>query len=156
MSAGLNQAIVMGKLLAAPEHISTKTGSVMLKATLEVSTHRRNADGKNEEQTSRVPITLFGKTATIFEQYVSPGDLVQVLGRLDGFERPAKSGAGTWLTLSFVVEQLILLPNGKREGPATTPAVHPAPQQRQFGHGFKPAPKTVAINELGEPDDIDF
>jgi single-stranded DNA-binding protein len=161
MSSGFNQAIVMGRLSAPAESIPTKSGSIMLKATLEVSTFRHVADGANEEQVTKLPVTIFGKLASTFAQYVDVGHLVQVVGRLDGYERPGKSGAGSWLTLSFIVEQLILLPNGKRDIPNTPSAGRPiearlTPTQKEFGQGFKPITRAVTHNELGEPSDIDF
>jgi single-stranded DNA-binding protein len=113
MSSGFNQAIVMGRLVAPPERIQTKSGSLMLKATLEVSTYRRGADGAGDEQTTRVPAILFSKIAKTLEKYVEVGHLVQLVGRLDGYERTSSSG-DSWLTLNFVVEQLILLPNAKK------------------------------------------
>jgi single-stranded DNA-binding protein len=161
MSSGFNQAIVMGRLIAPAESIPTKSGSIMLKATLEVSTFRRGADGTNEEQITKLPVTIFGKLATTFAQYVDIGHLVQVVGRLDGYERPGKSGAGSWLTLSFIAEQLILLPNGKRDSanPAATgrpTEQRQTPAQKEFGQGFKPPTRSVTHNEFGEPSEIDF
>jgi len=112
-ASGFNQAIIMGRLITPPDRIATKSGSAMMRATLEVTTVRRGSNGTYEEQVTRVPATLFGKTAETFEKYVEPGHLVQLVGRLDGFERKSSNGA-TWLTTNFVVEQLILLPNVKR------------------------------------------
>ena len=47
---------------------------------------------------AHVPATLFGKLAETFESYVAPGQLVQVIGRLDAFEKQGKNGKA-WLTL---------------------------------------------------------
>jgi single-stranded DNA-binding protein len=163
MSAGFNQAIVLGRLVANPERIATKSGSVMLKAIIEVSTYRRSADGKGEEQTTKVPCTLFGKQAETFEKYVEIGHFVQLVGRLDGYERKSQTTGEKWLTPSFVVEQLILLPNGRTTSFAalrnaavskSQSAAKPKTEPRNYDRA--PVLKDVSLNEDGEPDDIPF
>jgi len=91
MSSGFNSAVILGRRIATPERIQTKSGSVMLKATLEVSTYRRSADGSGEEQTTKLPVTLFGKLATTFEQYVEVGPTARIgsLPQLRGRFKPS-------------------------------------------------------------------
>jgi single-stranded DNA-binding protein len=153
MSAGFNQVVIMGRLIAPPERIATKSGSVMIKVTLEVATFRRGTDGINQEQITKVPATLFGKLAETFEAYVEPGHLVQLAGRLDGFERKAKGG-GAWLTLSFIAEQLILLPNGAKR--QETPKKSPPSTARERDWDRSPELRDVPINSEGEPVDLPF
>jgi single stranded DNA-binding protein len=160
MSAGFNQAIILGRLTASPEHIQTKSGSLMIKAILEVSTYRRSAEGQGEEQVTRIPCTIFGKTAETFERYVQIGDSCQLAGRLDGFERKGTTGQ-KWVTINFVVEQLTLLnnwrpstnPTGERKLAQKTNERQPARQA--FPQQSQPR-REPSLNELGEPDDIPF
>jgi len=160
MSAGFNQAIILGKLVEAPETIPTKSGALMLKAVLEVTTYRRGADGSGEEQATRVPATLFGKSAELFQTYVEPGHLVQLVGRLEGYERKSRSG-DSWLTLNFVAEQLILLPNNRKASSDSpnkstrTPATS-APIKEPRDWNRRPQMREVPLNDLGEPTDLTF
>ena len=112
MSTGFNQAIVLGRLTAEPEELKTKNGKLFIKATIAVSIYRKNAEGVSEEHTSFLPTTIFGKTAELFLNYVHKGDLVHLVGRLDSNEWKADDGKKR-LSLSFVVEQLNLLPNNR-------------------------------------------
>jgi len=135
VSAGFNQATLLGRLCAPPEELKTKTGKLFIKATIAVSVHRKNPDGIGEERTSFVPATMFGKTAELFLKYVQKGDMVHLAGRLDSNEWKTENGDKR-LSLSFVVEQLNFLPNERA----------------------KAAPKTKEPerNEDGEPTDIPF
>ena len=159
MSTGFNQVIVLGRLTAEPERIATKSGSVMLKATLEVITYRRGTDGKGEEIQARVPATLFGKLAEMFESYVAPGQLVQVIGRLDAFEKQGKDGKA-WLTLNFIAEQLILLPSERRPKPTAEPPDRvkgtAAPQSGEVRRPPENPAQEVERNEYGEPTSLPF
>ena len=110
MSAGFNQTILLGRLTALPEQLTTKNGKIFIKATIAVSLYRQTADGKSEERTSFIPVTIFGRTAELFLKYVQKGEMVHLVGRLDSNEWKTDSGEKR-LSLSFVVEQLNLLPN---------------------------------------------
>jgi single-strand DNA-binding protein len=83
MSYGLNQPLVLGRLGAAPEQLKTKNGNLFLKAVIAVSVRQKNSEGADEDRTSFLPVTIFGKTAEVFLKYVAKGDLVLIIGRLD-------------------------------------------------------------------------
>jgi single-strand DNA-binding protein len=134
--SGFNQPLLLGRLSAPPEELTTKTGKLFIKATIAVSVHRKNPEGIGEEHTSFVPTTMFGKTAELFLKYVQKGDMVHLAGRLDSNEWKTDDGKKR-LTLSFVVEQLSFLPNERAKAPA--------PKKQEPG-----------TNEYGEPDDIPF
>jgi len=136
MSAGYNQATLLGRLCAAPEELKTKNGKLFIKATIAVSVHRKNPDGIGEEHTSFVPTTIFGKTAELFLKYVKKGDMVHLAGRLDSNEWKTDDG-NKRLSLSFVVEQLNFLPNERSKAAA-------------------PKNKEPERDEYGEPNDIPF
>jgi single-strand DNA-binding protein len=115
--SGFNQAIILGRLAAAPEELKTKNGKLFLRATIATSVYQKNAEGVSEERVSFVPATIFGRQAEVFCQYVQKGDMVHLAGRLDSREYKTESGEKR-LSLGFVVEQVHLLPN-KREQSAT-------------------------------------
>jgi single-strand DNA-binding protein len=136
MSAGFNHATLLGRLCALPEEFKTKAGKLFIKVTIAVSVHRKNSDGIGEEHTSFVPSTMFGKTAELFLKYVQKGDMVHLAGRLDSNEWKGEDGKKR-LSLSFVVEQLNLLPNERSKASVS-------------------AARNPERNEYGEPDDIPF
>jgi single-stranded DNA-binding protein len=159
MRSGYNPVVVMGRLISPLEKISTRPGALVLKATFEVSTYRRGVNGTNEEQATGVPATLFGKVAETSESYVEIGHLVQLIGCLDGYERKSKSG-DPWLTLNFVVEQLILLPNRQRnseppdKSARKTPKSEPATKERDWDR--KPQMREVDATRKENPLDVSF
>jgi len=150
MSAGFNQATLLGRLVAPPEELYTKAGKVFIKVTIAVSVRRRN-EGIGEEHTSYIPATAFGKTAELFLKYVQKGEMVHLAGRLDSNEWKGEDGKKR-LSLSFVVEQLNLLPNGRARA-ASVPIQASAVKASS---GQTSTPRRVTYNEFGEPDDIPF
>ena len=157
MRFGYNPVVVMGRLISPVEKIGTKPGALMLKATFEVWTYRPESIERTKRKATRVPATLFGKVAETFESYVEIGHLVQLIGRLDGYERKSKSG-DPWLTLNFVVEQLILLPNGQRNSESPdksarkTPKSEPATKERDWDR--KPQMREVERDSEGNPLEV--
>jgi single-strand DNA-binding protein len=141
MSAGYNSAIVLGRLVAVPEQLKTKAGKFFIKATIAASVFRKAADGTGKEHTSFLLATMFGKTAELFLKYVQKGDMVHLVGRLDSTEWQGDDGKKR-LSLSFVVEQINLLPN-------------PQAKAASAGAG-KSKPREANYNEFGEPTDINF
>src|SRR5260370_10949337 len=115
--SGYNCAVILGRLVAPPEQLTTKNGKLFVKATIAVSVHRKNSEGVDEERTSFIPATIFGRQAEVFLKYVQKGDMVHLVGRLDSNEWQTDSGEKR-LSLSFVIEQLNLLPN-ERAKPKT-------------------------------------
>jgi single-strand DNA-binding protein len=114
MSAGLNQCVLLGRLVAPPEQLQTRNGNLFLKAVIAVSVHRRNQEGVDEERTSFLPLTVFGKLTETFLKYVHKGDLVLIIGRLDSNEWKGDDGKRN-LSLNFIAESLQLLPNQRKE-----------------------------------------
>jgi single-strand DNA-binding protein len=156
MSAGFNHATLLGRLCAPPEELTTKGGKLFIKATIAVSVHRKNSDGLGEEHTSFVPATMFGKTAELFLKYVAKGDIVHLAGRLDSNEWKTEAGKKR-LSLSFIAEQLTLLPNDRKHAPAARPAEKPNPTERQTLADLAERPtRQPNLNEYGEPDDVPF
>jgi len=150
MSGGFNHATLLGRLCGPPEELYAKAGKVFIKATIAVSVHRRN-EGIGEEHTSYIPATAFGKTAELFLKYVQKGDMVHLAGRLDSNEWKTDDG-NRRLSLSFVVEQLNLLPNSR----AKAVSVPTQASTVKASSGQTSTSRSVTYNEFGEPDDIPF
>ena len=156
--SGFNQAILLGRLCAPPEELTTKGGKLFIKAVIATSVHQKNSDGASEERTSFIPVTIFGRSAEIFLKYVSKGDTVHLVGRLDSNEYTTSSGDKR-LILSFNVEAVNLLPNERAKPQQKTDSdTRPKPQPKrqeasQTAAQRRPQPN---FNEHGEPDDIPF
>jgi single-strand DNA-binding protein len=112
--SGFNLVVVLGRLASPPEQLTSKSGKAYLKAVVAVTVYSKTNEGVGEERTSFIPVTIFGRTAEVFRDYVQKGDLIHLVGRLDSREWTAESGEKK-LTLGFVVEQLHLLPNERRQ-----------------------------------------
>jgi single-strand DNA-binding protein len=158
--SGFNQAILLGRLVASPEELTTKAGKLYAKATIAVSVHQRSADGASEERTSFIPVVIFGRQAEVFSKYVAKGDMVHLVGRLDSSEWKTQDGEKR-LSLSFIVEQLNLLPNAhvvkprpsaetQTRAPATNTRTAPAKSSTERQ---RPMP---GIDENGDPTDLPF
>jgi single-strand DNA-binding protein len=139
MSAGYNNVVLLGRLVAPPDQLKTKAGKLFIKATIAASVYRKAADGTGEEHTSFLPATMFGKTAELFLKYVQKGDMVHLVGRLDSTEWQGDDGKKR-LSLSFNVEQINFLPNARAKAVSAT-----AGESKS---------REVSYNELGEPNDI--
>jgi single-strand DNA-binding protein len=113
MSSGFNQAILLGRPVAPPEELKSKSGKSYVRAVVAETVYSKTSEDVNEERTSFIPVTIFGRQAEVFSKYVQKGDLVHLVGRLDSREWTAESGEKR-LTLGLVVEQLHLLPNERR------------------------------------------
>ena len=154
--SGYNSAAILGRLVGPPEELMTKNGKLFIKAVIAASVHQKNGDGVSEERTSFVPVTIFGRTAEIFGQYVQKGDMVHLVGRLDSNEYTTTSGEKR-LILSFIAEIVNLIPNAKAQQ-KTDADTRPKPQPKrqeasQPAAQRRPQPN---FNEYGEPDDIPF
>jgi single-strand DNA-binding protein len=147
---GFNQALLLGRLTSPPEELKTKNGKLFIKATIAVTVAQKSADGVSEERTSCVPATIFGRQAEVFLQYVQKGDMVHLAGRLDSNEWKTDSGEKR-LSLSFVVEQLTLLPNDRAKQQQARP--QPKPAEKPAANRSRPQPD---FDENGDPNEIPF
>jgi single-strand DNA-binding protein len=152
--SGFNQAVILGRLVAPPEELTTKGGKLFIKAVVASSVHQKNSDGASEERTNFVPVTIFGRTAEVFRKYVQKGDMVHLVGSLTSNESTTGSGEKR-LWLSFVVEQLTLLPN-ERAKTQQRPEPKPRPQQPERSWPAEQRRPQPTFNEHGEPDQIPF
>jgi single-strand DNA-binding protein len=144
--------------VAPPEQLTTKSGKLFCKAVIATSVHQKNGDGASEERTSFIPVTIFGRTAEIFCQYVQKGDVVHLIGRLDSNEYTTNSGDNR-LSLSCVAESLQLLPNNRPkpagEPDTTSPRSRPD-ARRQTADKALGSPRTSNYDENGDPSEIPF
>ncbi len=63
MGAGFNQAVILGRLAASAEMLTSKSGKQYVQATIAVTVYWQVEDGKGEERTSFITVTIFGRQA---------------------------------------------------------------------------------------------
>jgi single-strand DNA-binding protein len=160
MSSGYNSATLLGRLASDPEELQTRAGKLFIKATIAVSIYQKSPDGRGgEEQTKFIPVTIFGRTAELFLQYVQTGDMVHLAGRLDSNEWKTDDGKKR-LSLSFVVDSLSVLPNGRRASSdrpnksSSAPRSAPATKERDWNR--EPQMREVDRDSDGNPLYVNF
>lgn len=115
--ATFNRVILLGNVCRDPELRYTKSGMAVNENTLALNDRRKTPEGEWIQETSFVDVTFWGKTAEVFNEYVTKGDPIFVEGRLKQ-DRWEKDGQ-TQTRLRVVVEKLQLL-GRKTEGETST------------------------------------
>lgn len=84
---GLNNVVMVGRLTDDP-NIKTINGTPKARFSIAVNRQYRDRDGNSREETTYVPIVVWGKQAEICAEYLAKGRTVAVNGRLriDNFE----------------------------------------------------------------------
>ncbi len=86
--AGLNRVILIGNLTDDPDLRYTQAGTARARFAIAVNRRWRDREGNLQEETTFVPIVVWGAQAENCAQYLAKGRLVAVEGRLriDSFE----------------------------------------------------------------------
>jgi single-stranded DNA-binding protein len=139
--------------VAEVEHLQTKNGRPWIKLLIEVKSWRRAQDGEpGQEESTLLSVNCFAKLAETARDYLKAGDAVGITARVSGTEFSGGDGK-VKRGISLTADQLHLIPNSRSAAPRSGPT---PVQQKEFGHGFKPAPRQVVTNQYGEPGDIPF
>jgi len=80
--ANLNKVLLMGRLTRDPELRYTPSGTAVTDFGMAVNRRFTTRDGEKRDETCFVQVTLFGKQADTFCQYMSKGRPVFIEGRL--------------------------------------------------------------------------
>ena len=80
--AGVNKAILLGRLGADPEIRYTSNGTAVANFRIATSERWTNSNGEKEERTEWHRIVAFGKLGEICGQYLAKGKQVYIEGRL--------------------------------------------------------------------------
>ena len=88
MAASLNRIILIGNLTADPELRYTTSGTARGRFSIAINRQYKDASGQLKEETTFVPIVVWGTQAENCANYLSKGRSVAVDGRLriDSFE----------------------------------------------------------------------
>lgn len=139
--ADLNLCVFIGRVGRDPEVRNLPSGEAVCSASIAVSKRWKDkASGETKEQTTWVPLSMFGKTAELFGQYAKKGTQVRVTGEFSVRKYTDKEGAEKTAT-EIKVQDFQLL-GAKPEGGAGAPAPARAPA---------PAPKPAAADDSDIP-----
>ncbi len=79
---GLNHVVLIGNLTDDPELRYTQNGMARARFSIAVNRRWRDRDGKVQEETTFVPIVVWGQQAENCVNFLSKGSTVAVEGRL--------------------------------------------------------------------------
>ena len=142
--AGVNKAIVMGRLGRDPETTYTQAGMAVCKFSL--ATSRKQKSGAEITQWHRC--TAFGKAGELIQQYVHKGNMLYVEGEIT-YSQYEKDGI-TRHSTDIIVREFSFISSGQN-------------QESQRGHQSNQQASQQQYNQPGQPgyqgqveDDIPF
>ena len=109
--AGVNKAILIGRLGADPEMRYTADGTAVCKFSLATSRKFTTKDGQKQEKTEWHRIVVWRKLAEICGQYLSKGKQVIIEGRIE-YGSYEKDGVKHYTT-EIVAENMEMLSGGR-------------------------------------------
>jgi len=80
--ASLNKVFLIGRLTRDPELRRVPSGTPVCEFSIAVNRYFTDSSGERVEETSFVDIVIWGKRAEIFNEYMSKGEEVLIIGRL--------------------------------------------------------------------------
>ncbi|QDU85173.1 Single-stranded DNA-binding protein [Planctomycetes bacterium Pla163] len=111
-----NKVLLMGNLTRDPETRFTQGGMAVVNFGLAVNEKFQGSDGQNQERTTFVDVTMFGKRGEAFARFHTKGKSAFVEGklRLDTWED--KNGGGKRSKLYVVGDSWEFVGGGGRDG----------------------------------------
>lgn len=111
----LNKVILMGNMTRDPELRYTQNNAAVCAFGLAINRKWKSQDGKQNEETTFVDCTAWGRVAEVVNQYVFKGDPLFVEGRLTLDQWEDRDG-GKRSKLKVTVENVQLLGSRKSGG----------------------------------------
>jgi single-strand DNA-binding protein len=96
--AGVNKAILVGRLGKDPEIKYTPSGTAIANFTMATSENYKDKDGQKQERTEWHKIVAFGKLAEICGEYLAKGKQVYIEGRIQTRSWDDKDGNKKYMT----------------------------------------------------------
>ncbi|MBI5326702.1 MAG: single-stranded DNA-binding protein [Deltaproteobacteria bacterium] len=115
--AGINKAILVGRLGKDPEIKYMPSGIAIANFTIATSENYKDKDGQKQERTEWHRIVAFGKLAEICGEYLTKGKQVYIEGRIQTRSWDDKDGNKKYMT-EIVANTMQML--GKPEGATTS------------------------------------
>lgn len=121
--AGVNKAILVGRLGKDPEIKYTPSGTAVTNFTIATSENFKDKDGQKQERTEWHRIVAFGKLAEICGEYLVKGRQVYIEGRIQTRSWDDKNGTKRYTTeiVANTVQFLGKTDEGTKGGAEPTP-----------------------------------
>lgn len=164
--ASFNKAILIGNLTRDPDLRTTQNGTAICDLGLAVNRRWRDQSGRDQEETTFVDVSVWGRSAENCAQYLQKGAPVLVEGRLRLEQWEDRNGGGKRSRLTVVAEVVQFL--GSRADGDRQQQEPPARRQNSYRQGGRndggfgapppPQPRYTPEDEPGyDPeDDIPF
>lgn len=108
----MNKVFLVGNLGNDPEGTSLSGGSYVVKVNLATTRRWKDKRGEKQEETSWHRLVVWGSLAEIFEQYLTKGAKISVVGRIQYRTWDDKDGKKMYGT-DIVVEEMEMLGGGE-------------------------------------------
>jgi len=109
MARGFSKVILVGNLARDPEVRYSNDGNAVAKFAVAVNNNWKDKNGDIHESVDFIPVVVWGKMASVCEQYLSKGSQVLVEGRIQVRSYDAKDGSGKRYSTDVVSSQVIFL-----------------------------------------------
>lgn len=106
----MNKIVLTGRLTANPECRYTTNNTAVASFTLAVNRNYKSENGENEADF--INVVVWNKKAELINQYVSKGDLIGVIGRLQVRKYQNERGENRYVT-EVVLEEIEFLSSKK-------------------------------------------
>ena len=113
---GFSKAIIAGNLTRDPEMRTTPSGASVCSFSVAVNRRFRTASGENQESTSFIDCTAWGRTGETISQYMHKGSPILVSGRLDQRSWDDKNTGQKRSRVEIVVEDFNFIGGGNEGG----------------------------------------
>ncbi len=146
MSASLNKVFLIGNLTADPELKYTPNGKARTKFRIAINRQYKDNSGQLQEETTFIPIVVWGAQAESCANYLSKGRSVAVEGRIRVYNFTDDTGQEVrWFE---VVAQRVQFLGGPTRGaePGTVPP----------GGGATATPSAPAHDDKGTDEEVPF
>jgi single-strand DNA-binding protein len=112
--ASLNRVILIGNLTRDPEMRYTPSGTARTSFSIAINRRYKDQQGQQQEETTFVPITVWGAQAEHCANYLTKGQLVAVDGRLRIYSFQTEEGESRKVT--EVVASRVEFLSGRKAG----------------------------------------
>jgi single-strand DNA-binding protein len=163
--AGVNKAILVGRLGKDPQLDYTSSGTARCRFSLATSDQYTDRDGQRQERTAWHNIVMWAKLAEIAGEYLAKGRMVYIEGRIDYRQWQTDDGQTKYIT-EIVALQMQMLGGsggggGQRGGndppPPDEPASHSnGPSGQSPRSPQKPTGGDTTTTEPPDDDDLPF
>jgi single-strand DNA-binding protein len=138
--AGVNKAILVGRLGKDPEVRYTGSGTAVASFTMATSVNFTNKNGEKTDNTEWHRIVAFGKLGEICGEYLAKGKQIYIEGRLQTREWADRDGNKRWTT-EIVAQTMQMLG---------------AASDRVRSDAGDTAPPINDVPDVGTEDDVPF